>query len=289
MASLINVELWAGLPHNNQRQTVARLRPVTGEDEAALLDTPTHLLPAEKATFLLTRLLDSIGSLKPINEEHVRQLTTGDRERLLFTLYSITFSEEVDLIARCPFEECGTMSEITLPLSNLIHPEQTENRKDSFQFFDSTQDHSLTIRFRMPTGFDQEKIGRRFLKKPDKNLELELVKACILEISDQKGNTIPHQSLLKELKPHLESAWSGLDPASDPFSKVHCPECGREYTAVLDAFSLFSTRLENGDDIFDQVHRLARVYHWSEREVLGLTFERRQRYLEIVDSEARPS
>lgn len=288
MASLINVKLCTGLFKDEEHHTEACLRPVTGEDEAALLDAPLHLLPAEMTTLLLARLLDRIGTIQPVSEHDVRQLTTGDRERILFSLSSATFSEEMDLVSRCPFEECGALSELSLPLKNLIQIKQSGNQDDSFEIEASIQDDPVMVRFRMPTGYDQEIAGRHLLETPAANVELELIQDCILDIRDRKGNIVAHQPFLEELKPHLENAWSNLDPASDPFSKLHCPECDREYTAVLDALSLFKDGLQNRGDIFDQVHRLAQVYHWSEQEVLGLTFERRQRYLQIVDSEARP-
>ncbi len=287
MASLINVELCTGLFKDDERNKEARLRSVTGEDEAALLDASPDLLPAEITTLLLTRLVDSIGSISAIREDEIRLLTTGDRERLLFALSSTTFSEEVDLVSRCPFEECGALSEFALPLKDLIQTKQTGGQDDSFEIKVSIQGDPVTVRFRMPTGHDQEKAGRLLLETPVANVELELVEACIAEITGHKGNIPPDPSLLGELKPLLENAWSDLDPASDPFAKFNCPECDREYTALLDALSIFKNGLHNRGDLFDQVHRLAKVYHWSERDVLGLTFDRRQRYLQLVDSQAR--
>lgn len=289
MASLKKFDLWAGLLLENGRQSVARMRPVTGEDEAALLDAPRHLLPAEKTTLILTRLLDSIGTLSPVSEDHVRQLTIGDRERLVFAICISTFSEEMDLVSRCPFEECGALSEMTLNLNELVYLNPDNKPADSFEINASTNDGPLTVHFRMPTGYDQEKAGQQLIKTPDAPVEQELIEACILEVRNNQEKIFPNQHLLQVLKPQIEAAWSALDPASDPFAKINCPECGRDYTAILDALSLLLTGLENRGDLFDQVHRLARVYHWSEGEVLSLTFDRRQRYLDIVNSQARPS
>lgn len=282
MASLKKFDLWAGLLLENGRQSVARMRPVTGEDEAALLDAPRHLLPAEKTTLILTRLLDSIGTLSPVSENHVRQLTIGDRERLVFAICISTFSEEMDLVSRCPFEECGALSEMTLNLNDLVYFKLGNKPANEFEFKALTNDGPLTVHFRIPTGYDQEKAGQQLTTNPNAPVEQELIEACILEVHNNKGKIIPHQHLLQVLKPQLEAAWSALDPASDPFSKINCPECNRDYTALLDGLQLLSTGLENRGDLFEQVHRLARVYHWSEGEVLSLTFDRRQRYLDIA-------
>ncbi|MCA9483480.1 MAG: hypothetical protein KC553_07095 [Nitrospina sp.] len=290
MASLLNVDLWTGLVAEDRRQSGARLCAFTGEDEAALLDTAGRCLPAEQVTWLLARLLDSIGGIRPVGVEHVRMLTVGDRDRLLFALCSATFSPEMDLVARCPFEECGELTELTVSLETLTGHVPATPPADSFEKQIELEEGPFTLRFRLPTGQDQEKACRHLAAQDAARVEAELVRECVLELRDAKGRPVDCAARrLAQIRPHLEAAWSELDPSADCFSQVECPACGRAYSAVLDALSLFMAGLENRGDIFHQVDRLARAYHWSERELLALSFQRRQRYLELVDSQARPS
>ena len=39
---------------------------------------------------------------------------------------------------------------------------------------------------------------------------------------------------------------------------------------------------DGADALFREVHALARHYHWSEREILGLELSRRRRYLDLL-------
>lgn len=289
MASLLNVDLWAGLVVDDRRRTDARLCAFTGEDEAALLDTASHLLPAAKATWLLARLLEGIGDLSPVDASHVRRLTVGDRDRLLFGLCAHTFSPQMDLVARCPFEECGELSELTVALDALIGNTPATPAAEHFETRITLYDAAFTLRFRLPTGQDQEQACSLLRTLEPARVEEELIRACVLELKDGNGERVDTENKIAAIRPHLEAAWAGLDPAADCFAQVECPACTRQYSAVVDALSLFMTGLENRGNIFQQVDRLARAYHWSERELLALSFQRRQRYLELVDTQARSS
>lgn len=283
MVALEKVALCSGLEVDGRRHTIAELRPFTGAEEAAFVDATPRMLPAEKSTWLLARLVERIGEIHPVSEHHVRQLTVGDRERLWFALCAATFSEEMDLVARCTFEECGELSEVTLSFSEWIRRAPDIQPAGCYEVDIETEKGAWTLRFRFPTGADQEAASRRLFSQSHDEVERELIRNCLLEVRDSEGAPVAFDNHLHDLKPHLEAAWSEIDPLGDCFAKVECSACGRPYTAVADGLTLFEARLENRGDIFEQVHRLARVYHWSERELLALTFARRQRYLALVD------
>jgi hypothetical protein len=61
---------------------------------------------------------------------------------------------------------------------------------------------------------------------------------------------------------------------------ARCPLCDAENEVAVDPYAglLVADR-----GVFDEVHRLASVYHWSETDILALTRDRRQRYLRLVD------
>jgi hypothetical protein len=45
----------------------------------------------------------------------------------------------------------------------------------------------------------------------------------------------------------------------------------------------------NSERLFEEVHVLARHYHWSERDILALTATRRGRYLQLLARDAERS
>jgi hypothetical protein len=55
--------------------------------------------------------------------------------------------------------------------------------------------------------------------------------------------------------------------------------------AVLDGFSLLASGIATGDRLLEEVHSIARAYHWSEAEILALPLPRRRRYLDLLQGE----
>ena len=67
-----------------------------------------------------------------------------------------------------------------------------------------------------------------------------------------------------------------------------CHECGRSVALFFNPSSYVLEELaRRAASIYDEVHALARSYHWSESEILALPRERRQRYAERAYGEAR--
>ena len=74
-----------------------------------------------------------------------------------------------------------------------------------------------------------------------------------------------------------------LDPQAELRLGAACPTCGEPIDATLDAGALLLDELAgDADALFAEVHALARHYHWSEGEILGLELPRRRRYLELL-------
>jgi hypothetical protein len=63
-----------------------------------------------------------------------------------------------------------------------------------------------------------------------------------------------------------------------------CPDCGEQSRYWIDPGEfLWSEIAERAAALLDDVHRLASVYGWSEREILGLSATRRAAYLDRVN------
>lgn len=81
----------------------------------------------------------------------------------------------------------------------------------------------------------------------------------------------------------LERALSGLDIQLGS----QCSACSAEIVSPFDvqAFVLGEVTA-SAHSLLDQVHRIARVYHWSETEILSLPRNRRLAYLDRIDRDA---
>lgn len=75
------------------------------------------------------------------------------------------------------------------------------------------------------------------------------------------------------------------DPLAETRLSLHCPECGKDWQAVLDLASFFWTEIESRvRQILFSIHTLASAYGWSEAEILALGDERRALYMEMAES-----
>jgi hypothetical protein len=65
--------------------------------------------------------------------------------------------------------------------------------------------------------------------------------------------------------------------------EADCPGCGHEFTIPFDISDFFFRELRTTIDLlYREVHFLAYHYHWSEREILEMSREKRHKYIEIL-------
>jgi hypothetical protein len=92
----------------------------------------------------------------------------------------------------------------------------------------------------------------------------------------------PNASTLRR----VERALQALAPTLDGMVTGVCPLCGTQVQLWFPPIEFVLDELR-GDSagLFDEVHELARAYHWSEQEILRLDRSRRRGYVELVRTE----
>jgi hypothetical protein len=265
-----------GLSRGGKSHEHAVLRPLTGADEILLAET--RALPAVRATMLLAATVQAIGSIAPIERDHVRDLTIGDRERLLLGLYGLSFGPLVDTILNCP--NCREIVELPLDLDFVLARSAGPPR---------TSEHSLTIgpvtlQFRLPTGADHERAAKMALVDPAR-AATDLCAACIMGPSHGTVD-VSAERMPDEVQAALEEELRRLEPAAEITIGADCPACGATVGGTLDGLSLLAGQLGPLGAVLGDVDRVARAYHWSEAEILALPTVRRRRYLALLDRAA---
>lgn len=260
---MVAVTLPVGAPHPD-----AELRPLTGEDEAWLLDLGSSLLPARRTTLLLHRCLSRLGPLAPVPVEAVRSLPVGDREALLLHLRRLTLGEIVSCVLRCPAPGCGERMDLDLRVSDLLVAPTAPGQEEHEAVLDGCR-----VRFRLPTGGDQEEAAELAWIDPDAAAEL-LLRRCVGE---------PLEDLPPAVAELLPGLMADLDPQAELTLELTCPACGHGFSTIFDAGShLFQELRNQGLRLYREVHLLAFHYHWSEREILEMPGRKRRLYLELL-------
>jgi hypothetical protein len=280
MKGTIEVDLPTGLWADGICRRIAFLRPITGEDEAFLLDAGPSMFPAQWVTALLARCLVALGTLDHINEDIVRSLGVGDREALLLHLRRLTFGDRMQCVLTCPFPECKEKMDLDLNVRDLLLQPYSQNGEWHLARLNDNG-HVYDVRFRLPTGADQEAVSG--LAQTDLNAASSmLLRNCIGGIAREDGSTV--EVISQSLETQLSSMMSDLDPQAELMLNMICPACSKNFSVIFDTASYLSKEMASHmEHIYREVHMLAFYYHWSESDIMAMTQKKRERYLDLLD------
>lgn len=261
-----------------QCHSEVELRPFTGQEQRMLASFPQSTPVATITTELLCRCLTRLGSLPAINRNMIKGLLVGDREFLLLKLYQMTFGNNLLALLNCPAEGCGESLEFPIsldacvleacPISSRIWPLRTSEKGD------------CSIRFRLPTGGDQEALSTCCDAEADV-LQQRLLMACCAE-----ADSTVAENLSPEEQACIEHQMNRLAPQFEVEVEASCPACGSGFSTCIDIPYLALAEMKiNEADLDWEIHHLAWHYHWPETEILALTPGRRRRYIELVQRE----
>jgi hypothetical protein len=243
--------------------TTAVLRPIDGFAEEWLAHA-SEAPSAVKVTRLLSACLVSLDD-QAVTTELVRRLLVGDRDYLMLQLRRLTFGDEVMAVLTCP--ECGEPMDVSFRASEAPVEARTQ----------TTSSHAITIedrtvRFRLPTGGDQEALlGMEVDAAAD-----QLLQRCMC---DDGG-----RPLTAEEREAVIASMEQLAPQVELELDLTCPECSHEFIAPFDTTTFFFDEMRiNGEQLLREIHSLAFYYHWSESDILGLRRSRRRAYLALLN------
>jgi Family of unknown function (DUF6760) len=266
------------------------LNPLTGREEE-LLAASTRRESASLVTLVLSRCIRRIGAISPVSEEVARNLLIADRQYLLLKLREVTFGDQVRANILCPWPDCGQRVAINFSIND-IPTRELQDKGPVYTMILSPElagelrEEDRKITFRLPNGADQEAISPLLAENEARALA-KLLGRCIQSIGRL---TNPGEDVISQLSPAarlaIERQMETIAPQVELTMDVNCHECGREFSAPFDLHRFFfgETRT-SGDLLYREVHYLAYHYHWSEREIMEMTRDKRRRYIEVLADE----
>jgi hypothetical protein len=188
--------------------------------------------------------------------------TAGARQAALLNFYAENFDGRLDGVAACP--ECATEVELNVPVSELLSGMPSPEPVEPFDV------DGLLVRWRLPGAADLAASARCADPARGAVLLLERISGAAA------GLTEPARS-------ELASRVAAADPFADISFDLTCPECAASWESPLDAGAFVWARLRStARRLLGEVDELARAYGWSESQILALTGQRRESYLELV-------
>jgi hypothetical protein len=265
------------------------LAELTGREEE-LLTSARVQRPAVLVTEVLSRGVRRLGTISPVPPEVARQLLVADRQYLLLQLRQAAFGSMVRAHLACPWPDCGQRVTIDFSIADIPIEQATPRAPTHTMTLSAAAVGAETVSpaagevvFRLPTGADQEALSDLLAHDEGEALTMLLAR-CVQRIGDQVApgpDRIAGLSLLARAE--IEMRMREVAPRVEQRMEAKCTECGRTFLAPFDVQRFFLGELRtDGDLLYREVHYLAYHYHWSEREIMEMTRDRRRRYIDVL-------
>jgi hypothetical protein len=195
------------------------------------------------------------------------------RDTLLFDVRRLTFGDELRAIVSCP--ACGESLEFSTTVTAFAPAESPPAESVTIET------GTLRASIRPPTTVDLLAI------RDARSIETardELLSRCI-ESLERDGTPVPLASLGADEIAALAAVASDDGALSDLVLDLSCAACGAAWQSTFDvAAFLWEEVRAFASRLLPEVHRIARAYGWSERDILALSPSRRARYLELIEA-----
>jgi hypothetical protein len=221
----------------------------------------------------------------PLDTANVWKLSISRRIACLLRLAAMGDDFSGQVTVQCPGVDCGQVVEMDLPIPEILALQQRVEERALLELRDGPE----PVRLRRPTGVDQIRWrGKSFLDPED--AREAMVSNLISGPDDCAGESTGGTCAISrvDFTDSLESKLEEFDPLTAFSIRIHCPNCAVETDFAVDLEGFALKALEKTQQrLMRDVHRMASTYHWSEEEIFRLSPQRRERYLKLIEEEAR--
>lgn len=199
-------------------------------------------------------------------------LGIGERDSRLLTLREHLFGPVLTAVTGCP--QCGERLEIEMPVASIRAPfSETPAERLAMQV------EGWELAFRVPTSRDLAALDGL---PADADARAALLQRCVLA-ARHDGAEQPTSALPADVQAALIDCIAEADPQADVQLNLSCPACGAGWEAAYDVVAYLWAEIDaRARQLLREVHVLASVYGWAERDILAMGARRRQRYLEMI-------
>jgi hypothetical protein len=222
--------------------------------------------PVERALTLLAAVFPETSP------DALANLSIGRRDADLLALREQTFGSRMASVVACP--KCGERLELSFSVADV----QTASASELSPLTPLMVD-GYEVQVRLANSLDLAAVG----ELSDMGLRRRLlVKRCLIA-ANHDGELTSVDQLPANVIDAVENGMARADPQADVTLEISCPACSHGWRGIFDIVSFFWAEIEAwAARILHEVHVLASVYSWHEREILALSPWRRQFYLEQV-------
>lgn len=218
------------------------------------------------------RALSLLSACTGERAEALSRHSIGRRDRALLELRASVFGTRLTSLASCP--ACGERMEMDMEVGDLLVEQHGE------------QPVSLALRagdydvlFRLPDSNDLAAL-------PPSDDAAEAARALLARcvMSARLGDEeVPAAQLPPDVLEAVGERMGEADPQGDMRLALACPACAHAWQEAFDIGQFLWGELNAwAARTLGEVHRLAKAYGWREADILALSPQRRQMYLDMV-------
>lgn len=226
-----------------------------------------HHSVLEKSLYLLSAVYTT-------DVNTVAKLSIGDRDARLLNFREWIFGSRFINMAQCP--HCATPIEWETNVEDLRLQEALPGTDMRIL---RLEEGGYKIDFRLPNSYDMIQA----LSNPDiADDPAKIISGCILNV-DHGQKEFTKDELPQKIMEGISERMSAADPQADIKMVLSCPDCNNQWEAPFDILHYLWLEIDNwAKRVIKEVAVLARAFSWSEGEILNLSPQRRQLYLEMV-------
>jgi hypothetical protein len=212
------------------------------------------------------RSLALASAVDPDAADDLAEVPLGRRDSRLLELHEQLAGRSLEAVSICP--SCGSEAEFSLDTPALLAGAALAAAPRP------VESGSWVVEWRAPTSRDVEAAAGA---GDAASAERVLLERCVLVRVGPAGE------LPAEVRAAVARAMSEADPLAEILADIVCPSCESAFVADVDLGGFVWAELRaRAFRLLREVDALARVYGWSETEVLALSARRRAAYLELA-------
>jgi hypothetical protein len=240
------------------------MRPFSASDILLLFDRSAGLHPIDRALLLLRY------ALPEADYDSLARLPLGQRDRLLIEARARNFGDRMDAFTECP--ACRERVEFSLSCAALL--ESTRTEADPVQ---PVSVAGVSFELRCPDSADAAIAAAS--ANAQEGAE-SLLARCLRRMD---GRAWAARDLSVAERAELAAALAARDPAAEILLDIACSDCGHSWQALVEIGQFLWTEIRaRARRLLQEIDALARVYHWPETDILGMSDARRASYLEMA-------
>jgi hypothetical protein len=194
----------------------------------------------------------------------------GHRDALLLEVHRRTFGDRLDAYTECP--ECQESLEFSLScalLSGEVRPPAIPTK------IVTIQGNDLTLR--CPNSRDAAAAAA--------SEDLEAAKKVLLALCavPAAGSVTDIDALPEPARAAIAGELAVMDPLAETLVDLACPACGHGWQGIFEIMTFLWTEIcARARRLLQEVDVLARVYGWSEADILAMSETRRGLYVQMA-------